>query len=180
MRRWNENHSTRTLELFCAKSHSEKHQVFEKWDDFKNRPSCKGYIAHAKAVTFANSFFRKKTEYLITRSLLSSWDRPSHLRKKDLRACFYFKFNFDVQKFPWHGRNKRKGVFFLSNYLEFIAFRLSVDVVCQGSSSCLFLSWVTNQVLRQTVWPLYEILKPPSILKRITVTFKFTRNITCS
>ena len=37
------NDSTRTLELFCAKNPSKKHQIFEKWEDFENRPSCKGY-----------------------------------------------------------------------------------------------------------------------------------------
>ena len=43
------NHSTRTLDLFCAKNRSKKHQIFEKWDNFENRPSwkfyspCKGY-----------------------------------------------------------------------------------------------------------------------------------------
>ena len=31
------------LELFCAKNRSKKHQIFQKWDDFENRPSCKGY-----------------------------------------------------------------------------------------------------------------------------------------
>ena len=37
------NYSTRTLELFCAKNRSKKHQIFEKWDDFENQPCCKGY-----------------------------------------------------------------------------------------------------------------------------------------
>ena len=37
------NHSKRILKLFCAKNRSRKHQVFEKWDKFENRPSCKGY-----------------------------------------------------------------------------------------------------------------------------------------
>ena len=37
------NHCTRTLKLFCAKNPSKKHQILEKWDDFENRPSCKGY-----------------------------------------------------------------------------------------------------------------------------------------
>mgnify|MGYP007094275826 CR=1 FL=1 len=37
------NHSTRILELFCAKTCSKKHQILEKWDKFENRPSCKGY-----------------------------------------------------------------------------------------------------------------------------------------
>ena len=35
--------STSTLELFCAKNRCKKHQIFEKWDHFENRPSCKGY-----------------------------------------------------------------------------------------------------------------------------------------
>ena len=35
--------STSTLELFCAKNRFKKHQIFEKWDHFENRPSCKGY-----------------------------------------------------------------------------------------------------------------------------------------
>ena len=35
--------STSTLELFCAKNRWKKHQIFEKWDHFENRPSCKGY-----------------------------------------------------------------------------------------------------------------------------------------
>ena len=37
------NDSTSTLELFCAKNRLKKHQIFEKWDHFENRPSCKGY-----------------------------------------------------------------------------------------------------------------------------------------
>ena len=36
-------HSTNHLELFCAKNRSKKHQIFEKWEHFENRPSCKGY-----------------------------------------------------------------------------------------------------------------------------------------
>ena len=33
----------RTLELFCAKNRSKKHQIFEKRDHFGKGPSCKGY-----------------------------------------------------------------------------------------------------------------------------------------
>ena len=36
-------HSTRVLKLFCAKNRSKKRQIFEKWGDFENRPSWKGY-----------------------------------------------------------------------------------------------------------------------------------------
>ena len=38
-----ENLSTRTLQLFCAKKRSKKHQMFEKWDNFVNRQPWKGY-----------------------------------------------------------------------------------------------------------------------------------------
>ena len=37
------NGFTRRLKLFCAENRWKKHQIFEKWDDFENRPSCKGY-----------------------------------------------------------------------------------------------------------------------------------------
>ena len=37
------NDSTSTLELFFAKKRLKKHQIFEKWDHFENRPSYKGY-----------------------------------------------------------------------------------------------------------------------------------------
>ena len=36
------NDSTSTLELFCAKKRWKKHHIFEKWDHFEIRPSCKG------------------------------------------------------------------------------------------------------------------------------------------
>ena len=42
------NHSTGTLELFCAKNRSRKYQIFEKRDDFENQPSQAKGIAHAK------------------------------------------------------------------------------------------------------------------------------------
>ena len=29
--------------MFCAKNRFKKHQIFEKWEHFQNRPSCKGY-----------------------------------------------------------------------------------------------------------------------------------------
>ena len=36
-------HSTNHLELFCAKNRSKKHELFEKWEHFENRPPSKGY-----------------------------------------------------------------------------------------------------------------------------------------
>ena len=54
------NHSTRILKLFCAKNCSKKHQIFEKWDDFENRPSCKGYSL-SKMVSLGQKLKMPKT-----------------------------------------------------------------------------------------------------------------------
>ena len=52
--------STSTLELFCAKNRCKKHQIFEKWDHFENRPSCKGYRL-CKMVSLGENFQWPKT-----------------------------------------------------------------------------------------------------------------------
>ena len=54
------NDSTSTLELFCAKHRWKKHQIFEKWDHFETRPSCKGYRL-CKMVSLAQKFKWPKT-----------------------------------------------------------------------------------------------------------------------
>ena len=54
------NGSGSTLELFCAKNRCKKHQIFEKWDHFENRPSCKGYRL-CKMVSLAQKFKWPKT-----------------------------------------------------------------------------------------------------------------------
>ena len=47
------NHSTGSLELFCAKNRSRKYQIFAKWDDFENRPSqAKPIYSPCKIVSF--------------------------------------------------------------------------------------------------------------------------------
>ena len=48
LKHWNgqkrvKNDSTSTLELFCGKKPCKNDHIFEKWDHFENRPSCKGY-----------------------------------------------------------------------------------------------------------------------------------------
>ena len=47
------NDSTSTLQLLCEKNRWKKHQIFEKWDHFENRPSCKGYRL-CKMVSFGS------------------------------------------------------------------------------------------------------------------------------
>ena len=54
------NDSASTLELFCAKNRLKKHQIFEKWDHFENRPSCKGYRL-CKMVSLGQKFKWPKT-----------------------------------------------------------------------------------------------------------------------
>ena len=52
--------STSTLELFCAKNRWKKHQIFEKWDHFENRPSSEGYRL-GKMVTLGQNLKWPKT-----------------------------------------------------------------------------------------------------------------------
>ena len=56
------NDSLITLELFFGKSRLGKHQIFDKWDDFENRSSCKGYSV-GKMVSLRQKLkFRKTCE----------------------------------------------------------------------------------------------------------------------
>ena len=71
------NDSLITLELFCAKNRLRKHQIFEKSDDFENRPSCKGYSL-CKMVSLGQKLrFTKdaKTDSLITLELFCAKNR---------------------------------------------------------------------------------------------------------
>ena len=51
------NDSLITIELFCGKNRLRKHQIFEKWDDFENRPSCKGKIVSFGQKSWEKRFF---------------------------------------------------------------------------------------------------------------------------
>ena len=107
------NDSTITLELFFAKNRCKKHQIFEKWDYFENRPSCKGYRL-CKMVSLGEKFKSPKTcekrfykhvrvvlckKPLKKNQILEKWDhfatRPSW---KGYRLC---KMVSLVQKFKW-------------------------------------------------------------------------------
>ena len=48
------------LELFFAKDRLRKHQIFEKWDEFENRPSCNGYSL-CKIVSLGQKLTFKET-----------------------------------------------------------------------------------------------------------------------
>ena len=71
-------HSTNHLQLFCVKNRSKKHQIFQKWEHFENRPSCKGY-SQCKILTLAqklkfqntcqNPFYKSFTVVLCKRPL---------------------------------------------------------------------------------------------------------------
>ena len=66
------------LGLFSAKDRLRKHQIFEKWDEFENRPSCKGYSL-CKIVSFGKKLkFQKnmgKNDSLIMLALLCAKNR---------------------------------------------------------------------------------------------------------
>ena len=54
-------HSTNHSQLLCEKKNfSKKHQIFEKWDHFENRPSCKGY-SPCKILTLGQKLKFQKT-----------------------------------------------------------------------------------------------------------------------
>ena len=53
-------YSISDLQLFCAKNRLKKHQIFEKWDYFKYRPSCKAYSL-CKIVTLGHKLQFQKT-----------------------------------------------------------------------------------------------------------------------
>ena len=53
-------HSTNHLQLFCAKNSFKKHEIFEKWEHFEKRPSCKGY-SPCKILTLAQKLKFQKT-----------------------------------------------------------------------------------------------------------------------
>ena len=54
------NHSKRTLQLFCAKIRAKNDQIFEKWNDFQNRSSCKGYSPSKRLWPLQNGQFGSK------------------------------------------------------------------------------------------------------------------------
>ena len=66
------------LELFCGKDRLRKHQIFEKWDDFENQPSCKGY-SFSKIVSFGQKLkLKKKTceKRFFNHVRVVPWKRP--------------------------------------------------------------------------------------------------------
>ena len=71
-------YSASDLQMFCAKNRLKKHQIFQKWDDFENRPSCKAYSL-CKIVTLGQKFKFQKT----CQNLFSKWF-TNVLRKKPL------------------------------------------------------------------------------------------------
>ena len=48
------------------KNGSKKHQILEKWDNFENRPSCKGYSPCKGSSLFKIVFFGQKLQMLKT------------------------------------------------------------------------------------------------------------------
>ena len=112
------NDSTSTLELFCAKSRCKKHQIFEKIDQFENRPSCKGYDFAKWSAWLKNSNGQKGTRNDSTSRLelfcaknrwkkhqiFEKWDhfKIGHLAKaKAILQRHFAKWVSLGQKFKW-------------------------------------------------------------------------------
>ena len=91
------NHSTRALELFYAKNSSKKHQIFEKLEDFENRPSWsgyspfKGYIAFAKWTVWVKNWkCQKRDKKHFTRILDLSCEKKPLKKKLNIREFRQF------------------------------------------------------------------------------------------
>ena len=52
-------HSTNNLKWFCAKNRCKNYSIFQKWDHFVKRPSCKGYSSW-KILTLGQKLNSKK------------------------------------------------------------------------------------------------------------------------
>ena len=50
----------KSFRVVLCKKHSKKHQIFQKWDHFENRPSCKGYSPY-KILTLGQKWKFQKT-----------------------------------------------------------------------------------------------------------------------
>ena len=118
------NDSTSTLELFCAKNRWKKHQIFQKWDHFENRPSCKGYRLAKWSAWLKNSNGQKgkrndstsRLELFCAKNrwkkhqIFEKWDhfknRPSCKGKGHLAKALCKMVSFG-QKFKWpkHAKN---------------------------------------------------------------------------
>ena len=104
---------TNYLQWFCAKNHSKKHQIFEKWDHFEDRPSCKGYSPY-KILTLGqklkfqkpcqNPFYKSVTvlckKPLVkrpnTREMKAFW-KLAIIQSKILTSCEKLKFQKTCQ-----------------------------------------------------------------------------------
>ena len=90
-----QNGCTRGLELFCAKNRWKKHQIFQKWDDFENRPSwkassiCKGHrlwkmVSLSQKLKWPKTFLKrlyKKTRVVLCKKPLEKTPNIREMRR---------------------------------------------------------------------------------------------------
>ena len=118
----------RTLELFCAKNHSKKHQISKKWDDFENRASWKGYspckgFSLCKMVssgqklkmpkTFQKPFYKKIRVVLCKKALEKTPNireilKIGHLGKALMVRIFHLVFNIPFLRLNFKLLTKKK------------------------------------------------------------------------
>ena len=69
--------------MFCAKNHFKKHQIFEKWHHFENRPSCKAYSL-CEIVIFVQILKLKKKVKIYSTSDLDLSCAKNRLKKHQI------------------------------------------------------------------------------------------------
>ena len=90
--------STNDFELFCVKNRSKKHKIFEKWDQFENRPSCKGH-SPCKILTLGQKLkFQKTSQNPFYKSFTVI------LRKKTARKNTKYWRNEGIFKIAHHAK----------------------------------------------------------------------------
>ena len=91
-------HSTNHWQLFCTKNRPKKHQIFEKWDRSKSRPSCKGY-SPCKIITLGQKLKFQKT---LHNPFYKSF--PLVLCKKPLEKNTKYSRNKTILKIGHHAK----------------------------------------------------------------------------
>ena len=99
MPKLSKNHSTITSQLFFAKKGTKRHQIFQKVDNFENRPTCKGYRPRkgyrlCKMISLVQKLKLPKTcqnrYYKNTRVVLSKKKNTKYSRNETILAIGSF------------------------------------------------------------------------------------------
>ena len=105
------NHSTRPVEVFCEKNGSKKRQILEKWDNFENHPSCKGYSLCKMVSLGQKSQTRKLCEKPVYKHIKFVLCKKVRFKK---RQMFQLWHNFEIGQKHAKNHSTRTAQLFLA------------------------------------------------------------------